>query len=242
MILQITDDNLNELDEFLGRHQNITTEWVVVVHSENYVEIDTVDEQIKIPHSSEVIYALWEKGMQRFINKGDSIYLASEVIREFSKMMRVFKNCKVRLDGDTWRLETWKPRGGIEYNAVSAFHSAQFYGNVRDIVIYADGLSAAYMFMGSNINSVTFRGVKFLHLIETFAQSRAEVVRFEKCGCKDEVSVDVPCRDIFTCSTIKRIEFVDCESKLIDSILYELNMWDDFDNVEVIITESEVIK
>ena len=35
---------------------------------------------------------------------------------------------------------------------------------------------------------------------------------------------------------------VDCESKLIDSILYELNMWDDFDNVEVIITESEVIK
>lgn len=80
MILKITDDNLNELDEFLRRHQNITTEWFVVVHSENYVEIDTVDEQIKIPHSSEVIYALWEKGMQRFMNKGDSIYLASEVI------------------------------------------------------------------------------------------------------------------------------------------------------------------
>lgn len=239
MILKITDDNLNELDEFLRRHQNITTEWFVVVHSENYVEIDTVDEQIKIPHSSEVIYALWEKGMQRFINKGDSIYLASEVIGEFSKMWRTFKNCKVRLAGNTWRLDTWRPRGSTEYNAMSAFNGAQFCGNVRDIVICTDGLNAAYMFMKSNINSVTFRDVKFSHLIETFAQSSAEVVRFEKCGCRDNMSIDLSCRDIFTCSMIKRIEFIDCESKLIDSILHELNISDDFDNVEVIITESE---
>lgn len=239
MSLKITDDNLNELDEFLRRHQNITTEWFVVVHSENYVEIDAVDEQIKIPQSSDVIYELWEKGIQRFINTGDSIYLASEVIREFSKMWRVFKNCKVRLDGNTWRLETWRPRGSTEYSAVSAFKGAQFYGGVRDILIYADGLHAAYMFMGSNIHSVTFRDVKFSHLIETFAQSSAEVVRFEKCGCRDNMSIDLSCRDIFTCSMIKRIEFIDCESKLIDSILHELNISDDFDNVEVIITESE---
>lgn len=241
MILKITDDNLNELDDFLHSHQNTQTEWFVVVHSENYVEIDTVDEQIKIPYSSDIIYELWEKGIQRFINKGDSIYLAPEVVREFSKMWRVFKNCKVRLDGNTLRLETWRPKGSAEYNAMSAFNGAQFYGDVRDIIIYADGLNAAYMFMGSNINSVTFRGVKFLHLIETFAQSSAEVIRFEKCGCRDKMSVDLSCRDIFTCSTIKRIEFVDCESKLIDGILHELNMWDDFDNVEVIITESEEV-
>ena len=239
MSLKITDDNLNELDDFLLSRQNTSTEWFVVVHSENYVEIDKVGGQIKIPHSSDVIYELWEQGLQRFINQGDSIYLASESVREFSKMWRVFKNCKVRLDGNTWRLETWKPRGSTEYNAISAFNSVHFYGNVRDIVIYADRLNAAYMFMKSNINSVAFMDVKFSHLIETFAQSSAEVVRFEKCGCTDKMSVDMSCRDIFTCSTIKRIEFVDCESKLIDSILYELNIWDDFDNVEVIITESE---
>lgn len=239
MSLKITDDNLNELDDFLLCRQNTSTEWFVVVHSESYVEIDKECEQIKIPHSSDVIYELWEKGLQRFINTGDSICLASEVVREFSKMWRVFKNCKVRLNGNTWRLETWKPRGSTEYNAISAFKSVQFYGDVRDIVIYADRLNAAYMFMGSTINSVIFRDVKFLHLIETFAQSSAEVVKFEKCGYGDGVSMDVSCRDIFTCSTIKRIEFVDCESKLIDSILYELNIWDDFDDVEVIITESE---
>lgn len=239
MTLKITDDNLKELDEFLLSRRNASIEWVVVVHSENYVEIDKECEQIKIPHSSDVIYELYQKGLQRFMNTGDSIYLASEVVREFSKMWRVFKNCKVRLNGNTWRLETWKPRGSAEYSAMSAFHGAQFYGDVRDIVIYADGLNAAYMFMKSNINSVTFRDVEFSHLIETFAQSSSEVVRFEKCGCRDEMSVDLACRDIFTCSEIKRIEFVDCESKLIDSILYELNRWDDFDNVEVIITESE---
>lgn len=239
MTLKITDDNLNELDDFLLSRKNTSTEWFVVVHSENYVEIDKVCEQIKIPHSSDVIYELWEKGLQRFMNTGDSIYLASEVVREFSKTWRVFKNCKVRLDGNTWRLETWKPRGSTDYNATSAFKGAQFYGDVRDIVIYADRLNAAYMFMGSTINSVTFRDVTFSHLMETFAQSSAEVVRFEKCGCTDKMSIDMSCRDIFTCSEIKRIEFVDCESKLIDSILYELNIWDDFDNVEVVITESE---
>lgn len=239
MMLKITDDNLNELDEFLLSHQNTPTEWFVVPHSENYVEIDKECEQIKIPHSSDVTYELYQNGMQRFINKEDSIYLASAVIHEFSKMWRVFKNCKVRLDGNTWRLETWKPRGSVEYNAMSAFSGARFYGDVRDIIIHADGLNAAYMFMKSNINSVTFMDVKFSHLIETFAQSSAEVIRFEKCGCTDKMSIDMSCRDIFTCSEIKRIEFVDCESKLIDSILYELNIWDDFDNVEVIITESE---
>lgn len=242
MSLKITDDNLNELDDFLLSHQNTPTEWLIVVHSEDYVEIDKVCEQIKIPHSSEVIYELYQNGIQRFINKGDIIYLASEVVREFSKMWRVFKNCKVRLGGNIWRLETWKPKGSTEYNAMSAFHGAQFHWDVRDIVINADVLNAAYMFMKSNINSVTFRDVKFSYLIETFAQSSAEVVRFEKCGCKDEMSVDLSCRDIFTCSTIKRIEFVDCEGKLIDSILHELNMWDDFDNVEVIITESEEVR
>ena len=242
MTLKITDNNLDELDEFLRKHQNIQTEWFVVVHSENYVEIDKACEQIKIPHSSDVIYELWEKGIQRFINTGDSIYLASEVIREFSKMWRTFKNCKVRLTGNTWRLETWRPRGSTEYNAMSAFNGAQFYGNVRDIVICTDGLNAAYMFMKSNIHSVTFRDVKFSHLVETFAQSSAEVVRFEKCRCGDKLSIDMSCRDIFTCSTIKRIEFIDCESKLIDSILHELNISDDFDNVEVIITESEELR
>ena len=40
MTLKITDDNLNELDEFLLSHRNTSTEWFVVVHSENYVEID----------------------------------------------------------------------------------------------------------------------------------------------------------------------------------------------------------
>lgn len=239
MTLKITDDNLNELDDFLLSRQNTSTKWHVVVHSENYVEIDNVDGQIKIPYSSDVIYELWENGIQRFINKEDSVYLASEVVREFSKMWRVFKNCKVRLDGNTWRLETWNLNSDTEYNAMSAFKDAQFYGDVRDIIIHADVLNAMYMFMGSNINSVTFRDVKFSQLVETFSQSSVKVVRFENCGCKDEESMDVSCRDIFTGSMIEMIEFVDCESKLIDSILHTLNTSSGFDNVDVVITESE---
>ena len=47
------------------------------------------------------------------------------------------------------------------------------------------------------------------------------------------------CRDIFTGLQIKKIKFIDCESKLIDSIIYTLNETDEFKDVEVEIEEGE---
>ena len=118
MSLKITDDNLNELDDFLLSRQNTSTEWFVVVHSENYVEIDKVGGQIKIPHSSDVIYELWEQGLQRFINQGDSIYLASESVREFSKIVK-FDWTVIRGD---WRLGNRE----VVLNIMQYLHSIAF--------------------------------------------------------------------------------------------------------------------
>lgn len=58
------------------------------------------------------------------------------------------------------------------------------------------------------------------------------------CGGSSVLDDYVSCRDIFTGSQIKKIKFIDCESKLIDGIIYTLNETDEFNNVEVVIEES----
>lgn len=68
MTLKITDDNLNELDNFLHNHQNKSIDWYIFVHDKDYVEVDENCVWIKIPESYSKVYSLWSEGLRRFVN------------------------------------------------------------------------------------------------------------------------------------------------------------------------------
>ena len=59
MTLKITDDNLNELDEFLHNYQSKSIDWYIFVHDKDYVEVDKNCIWIKIPESYDEFYTLW---------------------------------------------------------------------------------------------------------------------------------------------------------------------------------------
>ena len=93
------------------------------------------------------------------------------------------------------------------------------------------------MFVNSDVESVAFIDTNFLDMTELFLECNLESVLFKNCKCDDAMVGDMKCRDIFTDSMIKKIVFIDCESKLIDSIMYTLNESDEFSNVEVYMEE-----
>lgn len=110
---------------------------------------------------------------------------------------------------------------------------------MRDVTITSDRLDATRMFANSDIESVVFIDTKFLDMTELFLECELDSVLFKNCKCDDALVGDMKCRDIFTESMIKKIVFVDCESKLIDSIMYTLNEGDEFSDVEVYIEEGK---
>lgn len=93
------------------------------------------------------------------------------------------------------------------------------------------------MFVNSNVESIAFIDTNFLDMTELFLECELDSVLFKNCKCDDALVGDMKCRDIFTDSMIKKIVFVDCESKLIDSIMYTLNESNEFSDVEVYIEE-----
>lgn len=230
MTLKITDDNLNELDDFLRKHQNKSIDWYIFVHDEDYVEVDEHCVWIKIPKSCYKVYTLWSEGLRRFVNDNDLLKVNPNLLKNLNGMSRLFKDCKIKLSNNHWDLQD-----DTGFYAVKAFEGARIKGKVRDVTITSDRLDATRMFANSVIESVAFTDTKFLDMKELFLGCELESVLFKNCKYTDSLAEDVSCRDIFTDSMIKKIVFVDCESKLIDSIMYTLNGNDEFSDVEVYI-------
>lgn len=235
MSLKITDDNLNELDEFLRSHQSKSTDWYIFVHDEDYVEVDKHCVWIKIPKSCYKVYTLWSEGLKRFVNNNDLLKVNTNLLKNLNGMSRLFKDCKIKLSNN--HLDLQDVTG---FYAVKAFEGARFKGKVRDITITSDRLDATRMFANSDIESVAFIDTKFLDMTELFLECELESVLFKNCKCINSLEEDVSCRDIFTDSMIKKIVFVDCESNLIDSIMYTLNGNNEFSDVEVHIEERKM--
>lgn len=234
MSLKITDDNLKELDDFLRSHQSKSTDWYVFVHDKDYVELDEHCVWIKIPKSCYKVYTLWSEGLKRFVNDNDLLKVNPNLLKNLNGMSRLFKDCKIKLSSNQWDLHD-----GTGFYAVKAFENTRFKGKVRDITITSDRLDATRMFVNTDIESVAFIDTNFLDMTELFLECNLESVLFKNCKYTNSLAEDVSCRDIFTDSMIKKIVFVDCESKLIDSIMYTLNGNDEFSDVEVYIEERK---
>lgn len=234
MSLKITDDNLNELDEFLRSHQSKSTDWYIFIHDEDYVEVDEHCVWIKIPKSCYKVYTLWSEGLKRFVNDNDLLKVNPNLLKNLNGMSRLFKDCKIKLSSNQWDLYD-----GTGFYAVKAFENTRFKGKVRDITITSDRLDATRMFVNTDIESVAFIDTNFLDMTELFLECNLESVLFKNCKYTNSLAEDVSCRDIFTDSMIKKIVFVDCESKLIDSIMYTLNGNNEFSDVEVYIEEGK---
>lgn len=234
MSLKITDDNLNELDEFLRKHQNKSIDWYIFVHDEDYVEVDEHCVWIKIPKSCYKVYTLWSNGLKRFVNDNDVLYVNPNLLKNLSGMSVLFKDCKIKMSSNRWDLQD-----DTGFYAVRAFEGSRIKGKVRDVTITSDRLDATRMFANSDIESVAFVDTKFLDMKELFLECELESVLFKNCKYTNSLAEDVSCRDIFTDSMIKKIVFVDCESKLIDSIMYTLNGNNEFSDVEVYIEEGK---
>lgn len=234
MSLKITDDNLNELDEFLRSHQSKSTDWYIFIHDEDYVEVDEHCVWIKIPKSCYKVYTLWSEGLKRFVNDNDVLHVNPNLMENLSGMSMLFKGCKIKLSNNRWNLQDT-----TGFYAVRAFEGTRFKGKVRDITITSDGLDATRMFVNTDIESVAFIDTNFLDMTELFLECNLESVLFKNCKYTNSLAEDVSCRDIFTDSMIKKIVFVDCESKLIDSIMYTLNGNNEFSDVEVYIEERK---
>ena len=234
MSLKITDDNLNELDEFLRSHQSKSTDWYVFVHDKDYVELDEHCVWIKIPKSCYKVYTLWSEGLRRFVNDNDLLKVNPNLLKNLNGMSRLFRDCKIKPSSNRWYLQD-----DTGFYAVKAFEGARIQGKVRDASITSDRLDATRMFANSDIESVAFVDTKFLDMKELFLECELESVLFKNCKYTNSLAEDVSCRDIFTDSMIKKIVFVDCESKLIDSIMYTLNGNDEFSDVEVYIEERK---
>lgn len=235
MSLKITDDNLNELDEFLRSHQSKSTDWYIFIHDEDYVEVDEHCVWIKIPKSCYKVYTLWSEGLRRFVNDNDLLKVNPNLLKNLNGMSRLFRHCKIKLSNNHWDLQD-----DTGFYAVKAFEGARIKGKVRDVTITSDRLDATRMFANSDIESVAFIDTKFLDMTELFLECELESVLFKNCKYINSLEEDVSCRDIFTDSMIKKIVFVDCESNLIDSIMYTLNESDEFSDVEVYIEERKV--
>ena len=234
MSLKITDDNLKELDDFLRSHQSKSTDWYVFVHDKDYVELDEHCVWIKIPKSCYKVYTLWSEGLKRFVNDNDLLKVNPTLLKNLNGMSRLFKDCKIKSSSNQWDLHD-----GTGFYAVKAFENTRFKGKVRDITITSDRLDATRMFVNTDIESVAFIDMNFLDMTELFLECELESVLFKNCKYTNSLAEDVSCRDIFTDSMIKKIVFVDCESKLIDSIMYMLNESDEFSDVEVYIEERK---
>lgn len=234
MTLKITDDNLNELDDFLRAHQNESIDWYIFAHDKDYVEVDEHCVWIKIPKSCYKVYTLWSAGLKRFVNDNDVLHVNPNLMENLSGMSRLFKDCRIKLSNNHWNLQDT-----TGFYAVRAFEGARIQGKVRDVTITSNMLDATRMFANSDIESVAFIDTKFLDMTELFLECEVDSVLFKNCKCDDALVGDMKCRDIFTDSMIKKIVFVDCESKLIDSIMYTLNESDDFSDVEVYIEERK---
>lgn len=234
MTLKITDDNLKELDDFLRSHQSKSTDWYVFVHDKDYVELDEHCVWIKIPKSCYKVYTLWSEGLRRFVNDTDLLKVNPNLLKNLNGMSRLFKDCKIKLSSNQWDLHD-----GTGFYAVKAFENTRFKGKVRDITITSDRLDATRMFVNTDIESVAFIDTNFLDMTELFLECNLESVLFKNCKYTNSLAEDVSCRDIFTDSMIKKIVFVDCESKLIDSIMYTLNGNNEFSDVEVYIEEGK---
>lgn len=234
MTLKITDDNLNELDEFLRVHQGESTNWYIFVHDKDYVEVDGNCTWIKIPESCDKVYALWSEGLRRFVKYNDVLMVNPNLLTNLKGMSRLFKNCKVKLTSTDWKLSCEDV-----FNLSRTFEDTRFKGHVGEISITSNFVYASQMFVKSRIKSTRFKDVRFVEIIEMFMDSSVEEVCFDNCGGSSVLNDYVSCRDIFTGSQIKKIKFIDCESKLIDSIIYTLNETDEFKDVEVEIEEGE---
>lgn len=234
MSLKITDDNLKELDDFLRSHQSKSTDWYVFVHDKDYVELDEHCVWIKIPKSCYKVYTLWSEGLKRFVNDNDLLKVNPNLLKNLNGMSRLFKDCKIKLSSNQW-----DSHDGTGFYAVKAFENTRFKGKVRDITITSDRLDATRMFVNTDIESVAFIDTNFLDMTELFLECNLESVLFKNCKYTNSLAEDVSCRDIFTDSMIKKIVFVDCESKLIDSIMYTLNGNNEFSDVEVYIEEGK---
>ena len=149
-------------------------------------------------------------------------------------MSGLFKNCKVKLTSTDWKLSCEDV-----FNLSRTFEDTRFEGHVGEISITSNFVYASQMFVKSQIKSTRFKDVRFVEIIEMFMDSSVEEVCFDNCGGSSVLNDYVSCRDIFTGSQIKKIKFIDCESKLIDSIIYTLNETDEFKDVEVEIEEGE---
>lgn len=233
MSLKIIDDNLNELDDFLRSHQDKSNDWYIFVHDEDYVEVDENCVWIKIPKSCYKVYTLWSEGLKRFVNDKDVLHVNPNLLGNLNGMSRLFRDCKIKLSSNRWYLQD-----DTGFYAVKAFEGARIEGKVRDFSITSDKLDATRMFVNSDIESVAFIDTNFLDMTELFLECSLESVLFKNCKYTNSSAEDVSCRDIFTDSMIKKIVFVDCESKLIDSIMYTLNGSDEFSDVEVYIEEG----
>lgn len=230
MSLKITDDNLNELDDFLRSHQNKSIDWYIFVHDRDYVELDKHCVWIKIPKSCYKVYTLWSEGLKRFVNDNDLLKVNPNLLKNLNGMSRLFRDCKIKLSSNHWCLQD-----DTGFYAVKAFEGARIKGKVRDFSITSDKLDATRMFVNSDVEAVAFIDTNFLDMTELFLECNLESVLFKNCKYTNSLAEDVSCRDIFTDSMIKKIVFVDCESKLIDSIMYTLNGNDEFSDVEVYI-------
>ena len=171
-------------------------------------------------------------GLRRFVNDGDVLVVNPNLLTNLKGMSRLFKNCKVKLTSTDWKLSS----DGI-FNAIKTFEDTRFNGHMEEISITSDVLFASQMFAHSCIKSTHFKGSRFVEMTEMFVNSSVVEVCFDGCGGSSALDDYVSCRDIFTGSQIKRIKFIDCESKLVDSIIYTLNENNEFDNVEVEIEE-----
>lgn len=234
MTLKIKDDNLNELDDFLRTHQNESIDWYIFAQDKDYVEVDENCVWIKIPESCYKVYTLWSEGLRRFVNDNDLLKVNPNLLKNLNGMSRLFKDCKIKLSNNHWDLQD-----GTGFYAVKAFESARIKGKVRDVTITSDRLDATRMFVNTDIESIAFIDTKFLDMTELFLDCKLESVLFKNCKYTNSLAEDVSCRDIFTDSMIKKIVFIDCESKLIDSIMYTLNGNDEFSDVEVYIEEGK---
>lgn len=233
MTLKITDDNLKELDDFLLSHQRKSVDWYVFVHDMDYVEVDEHCVWIKIPKSCYKVYTLWSEGLRRFVNGNDVLMVNPNLLTNLKGMSGLFKKCRVKLTSTDWKLSC-----DDVFNLGKTFKGTRFEGHVEKISIISDFVFASQTFAHSCIKSTHFKGVKFVEMIEMFMDSSVEEVCFDNCGGSSAINDYVSCRDIFTGSQIKKIKFIDCESKLIDSIIYTLKENNEFADVEVVIEES----
>ena len=154
------------------------------------------------------------------------------LLTNLKSMPGLFKNCKVKLTSTDWKLNS----DGI-FTVIKAFENTRFEGRIDEIVMTGDVVYANRMFAKSRIKATLFKDMRFVDMVEMFMDSSVLEVYFNNCGGSSELYDYVSCRDIFAGSQIKKIKFIDCESKLIDSIIYTLNETDEFDGVEVEIEE-----